>query len=150
MGKREQNAQKTRVAILETADRLIAERGYEQISVAEITRTAGIAKGTFYNYFEKKEDLIRALYHSHFEVLNTGIDALVAGDACAGLRAYLEGFADVVVQADVMQARGCAICSCRRMDGQSGRMMRMRSARCCRGCVIMDGSCTTRPWMRSR
>ena len=119
MGKREQNAQKTRVAILETADRLIAERGYEQISVAEITRTAGIAKGTFYNYFEKKEDLIRALYHSHFEELNTGIDALVAGDACAGLRAYLEGLADVVVQADVMQARAWVRYMLLPQDGRS-------------------------------
>ena len=119
MGKREQNAQKTRVAILETADRLIAERGYEQISVEEITRTAGVAKGTFYNYFEKKEDLIRALYHSHFEELNTGIDALVAGDACSGLRAYLEGFVDVVVQADVMQARAWVRYMLLPQDGRS-------------------------------
>ena len=81
MGKREQNAQETRVAILETADRLIAERGYEQISVEEITRTAGIAKGTFYNYFKKKEDLIRALYHAHFAVLNDRIPALAEGAA---------------------------------------------------------------------
>lgn len=119
MGKREQNAQKTRVAILETADRLIAERGYEQISVAEITRTAGIAKGTFYNYFEKKEDLIRALYHSHFEELNAGITALAEGDACAGIRAYLEGFADVVVQADVMQARAWVRYMLLPQDGRS-------------------------------
>ena len=119
MGKREQNAQKTRVAILETADRLIAERGYEQISVAEITRTAGIAKGTFYNYFEKKEDLIRALYHSHFEEMNAGITALAAGDACAGIRAYLEGFADVVVQADVMQARAWVRYMLLPQDGRS-------------------------------
>ena len=119
MGKREQNAQETRVAILETADRLIAERGYEQISVEEITRAAGVAKGTFYNYFEKKEDLIRALYHSHFEELNTGIDALAAGDACAGIRAYLEGLADVVVQADVMQARAWVRYMLLPQDGRS-------------------------------
>ena len=119
MGKREQNAQKTRVAILETADRLIAERGYEKISVEEITRTAGIAKGTFYNYFEKKEDLIRALYHSHFEELNAGITALAEGDACAGIRAYLEGLADVVVQADVMQARAWVRYMLLPQDGRS-------------------------------
>lgn len=119
MGKREQNAQETRVAILETADRLITERGYEQISVEEITRTAGIAKGTFYNYFEKKEDLIRALYHSHFEELNAGITALAEGDACAGIRAYLEGLADVVVQADVMQARAWVRYMLLPQDGRS-------------------------------
>ena len=87
--------------------------------MAEITRAAGVAKGTFYNYFEKKEDLIRALYHSHFEELNTGIDALVAGDACAGLRAYLEGLADVVVQADVMQARAWVRYMLLPQDGRS-------------------------------
>lgn len=105
MGKREQNAQETCVAILETADRLIAERGYEQISVEEITRTAGIAKGTFYNYFKKKEDLIRALYHAHFAVLNDRIPALAEGAAVESLTRYLDEFAAVIEAAGAMQAR---------------------------------------------
>ncbi len=119
MGKREEKSQETRRLLLAAAEERIRMSGYEQVSVAEITRAAGVAKGTFYNYFEKKEDLIRALYHSHFEELNTGIDALVAGDACAGLRAYLEGLADVVVQADVMQARAWVRYMLLPQDGRS-------------------------------
>ena len=86
MGKREEKSQETRRLLLAAAEERIRMSGYEQVSVAEITRAAGVAKGTFYNYFEKKEDLIRALYHSHFEELNAGITALAEGDACAGIR----------------------------------------------------------------
>ncbi|WP_314536816.1 TetR/AcrR family transcriptional regulator [uncultured Selenomonas sp.] len=119
MGKREEKSQETRRLLLAAAEERIRMSGYEQVSVAEITRAAGVAKGTFYNYFEKKEDLIRALYHSHFEELNAGITALAEGDACAGIRAYLEGFADVVVQADVMQARAWVRYMLLPQDGRS-------------------------------
>lgn len=37
---------------------LFAERGFDQTSVAAIAREAGIAKGTFYLYFESKQALL--------------------------------------------------------------------------------------------
>lgn len=47
-----------RAALVEVARRLWAEKGFDQTSVAEIAREAGIAKGTFYLYFESKEALL--------------------------------------------------------------------------------------------
>ncbi|HEY8427747.1 MAG TPA: TetR/AcrR family transcriptional regulator [Sandaracinaceae bacterium] len=47
-----------RTALAEVALKLWAEKGFDQTSVAEITREAGIAKGTFYLYFESKEALL--------------------------------------------------------------------------------------------
>ncbi len=38
--------------------KLWAERGYDKTSVAEIAREAGVAKGTFYLYFESKQSLL--------------------------------------------------------------------------------------------
>jgi len=44
--------------LAEVALRLWAERGFDQTSVAAIAEQAGVAKGTFYLYFESKEALL--------------------------------------------------------------------------------------------
>ena len=47
-----------RAALADVALKLWAERGYDRTSVASIAREAGIAKGTFYLYFESKDALL--------------------------------------------------------------------------------------------
>jgi AcrR family transcriptional regulator len=47
-----------RAALADVALKLWAERGFDQTSVAAIAREAGIAKGTFYLYFESKGALL--------------------------------------------------------------------------------------------
>ena len=47
-----------RTEIADAALRLWAEKGFDQGSVAAIAREAGVAKGTFYLYFESKEALL--------------------------------------------------------------------------------------------
>jgi len=51
----------TRRAILEAAESVIGTAGYNEASIAEITRLAGVAQGTFYIYFKGKEEVFRAL-----------------------------------------------------------------------------------------
>ncbi|MFD2046699.1 TetR/AcrR family transcriptional regulator [Ornithinibacillus salinisoli] len=46
---------KTRKKILDTAEKIFGENGYFETSVAEITVRAGVAQGTFYNYFPTKK-----------------------------------------------------------------------------------------------
>jgi AcrR family transcriptional regulator len=48
----------TRQAISDVATRLAVERGFENVSVEEIAREAGVARKTVFNYFARKEDLI--------------------------------------------------------------------------------------------
>jgi AcrR family transcriptional regulator len=59
-GKRNANKEKTKQAILAAALKLFAEKGFYNTSTRAISRKAGIAEGTLFNYFETKEDL--ALY----------------------------------------------------------------------------------------
>lgn len=59
-GKRNRNKEKTKQAILAAALKLFAEKGFYNTSTRAISRKAGIAEGTLFNYFETKEDL--ALY----------------------------------------------------------------------------------------
>lgn len=54
---REEKKLETKNRILEAAMCLFAEQGFEATTVAQITEAAGVAKGTFFNYFKTKEDV---------------------------------------------------------------------------------------------
>ncbi|MEF3313134.1 TetR/AcrR family transcriptional regulator [Paenibacillus sp. GYB004] len=53
---------------------LFQEKGFEQVTVQEIASACGIAKGTFFNYFTKKEEILLYLGESQLEVLNRGME----------------------------------------------------------------------------
>ncbi|SRR6266567_816832 len=53
-GLRERNRRHTRAAIADAAMRLFAQRGFDQVSVAQIAAAAGVAEKTVYNYFPVK------------------------------------------------------------------------------------------------
>jgi AcrR family transcriptional regulator len=57
-GLRERKKQQTRQLLADTARRLFAERGFENVSVAEISRVADVSQATVFNYFPTKEDLV--------------------------------------------------------------------------------------------
>ncbi len=44
--------------ILEKSVSLFKEKGYSSISIEQIAKETGIAKGTFYNYFTTKKDIL--------------------------------------------------------------------------------------------
>ncbi|WP_342304624.1 TetR/AcrR family transcriptional regulator [Methanolobus sp. ZRKC5] len=51
-----------KTALLQAALRLFTERGFQGTSTALISKEAGVATGTLFNYFPTKEDLINGLY----------------------------------------------------------------------------------------
>jgi len=56
-GRRTENKEKTRQAILRAALELFASQGFYRTTTKAISRKAGIAEGTLFNYFRTKEDL---------------------------------------------------------------------------------------------
>src|ERR1700753_2618993 len=57
-GLRERKKEQTRAAITHSAITLFLERGFEQVSIAEIAEAAGVAKQTVTNYFPNKAHLV--------------------------------------------------------------------------------------------
>jgi AcrR family transcriptional regulator len=57
-GLRERKKALTRQLIADTAARLFAERGYENVAVSDVAREADVAEQTVYNYFPTKEQLV--------------------------------------------------------------------------------------------
>jgi AcrR family transcriptional regulator len=60
-GLRERKKLRTRRLIADAAARLFAERGYEQVTVADVARAAEVSEQTVYNYFQGKEQLVTDL-----------------------------------------------------------------------------------------
>jgi AcrR family transcriptional regulator len=68
--------------MLKAAMDLFIQRGYEEVSVEEIARSAGQSKGAFYWYFKDKEDCVRQLIASLGKNLDEGLlDQLNAGNS---------------------------------------------------------------------
>ncbi|KAJ55441.1 TetR family transcriptional regulator [Actibacterium mucosum KCTC 23349] len=87
--------QQTRAAILDAAERVIGAEGFSAASIAGITREAGIAQGTFYIYFESKEQVFRELVLEMGRLTRENLAAAVSGTNSrleaerAGLLAFL-------------------------------------------------------------
>lgn len=58
MSLRQKRKIETKNRIFEVSGKLFKEKGFESTTIDEITKEAGIAKGTFFNYFPTKESLV--------------------------------------------------------------------------------------------
>lgn len=59
-----------RSELVAAAARLIAERGYHEITVADIVSELGVSHGTFYNYFESRRAILDAVIDAGFQAIN--------------------------------------------------------------------------------
>ncbi len=57
-GRRRRKAVETRLALFRAATKLFVERGYNNVTVEDITEAADVGKGTFFNYFPTKEHVL--------------------------------------------------------------------------------------------
>ena len=69
----------TRARLLNAALKLMADRGIDAIAINEITEAADVGFGSFYNHFESKEAIHRALTDLVFEEFANALDRALAG-----------------------------------------------------------------------
>jgi AcrR family transcriptional regulator len=87
---------RTREKLLAAAEAEVGEKGFHAVGIGDITRRAGVALGSFYTYFESKEEIYRALVSYLSQRVRSWVGERVAGipDRVAaegrGLEAFLE------------------------------------------------------------
>lgn len=73
----------TRQHILETGLGIFAGKGFASVGLNELLKAAGVPKGSFYHYFESKEQYGQALLEDYFERYLSDIDNLFAAEAAS-------------------------------------------------------------------
>ena len=92
-GLRELKKERTRRHIADTAARLFAEHGYENVAVTDVARAAEVAEQTVYNYFPVKEQLVTDRDQQVQDRLSDLIRARPPGvTAAAAVRDYVLAF----------------------------------------------------------
>ena len=99
MSTRAAQAERTRQQILETAERLFVDRGYDATSLQMIADEMGLTKAAVYYHFRAKVDIRHEIMRSRVEQLRTLLDEAAA---IRGRRARVEhvvdGFVDFFVE----------------------------------------------------
>jgi AcrR family transcriptional regulator len=88
----ETDRQAIRRTLREKGRELFLRYGLRKTKVSELARAAGIAKGTFYHFFDSKEELCLEIFHHEEEDLRGRLRELLARheDARGALRAVLD------------------------------------------------------------
>ena len=149
--------------LLELGARLFTEHAYDEISMAQIAREAGISKALLYHYFPSKQDYFMATLAGGAEELRARIEpdpalppAQALTDALDAYLAWIEDNADAYAKlfrsaagvpevrelVDGVRAGDGAIAS---STASARRPTRGRAPRCTGGC----GSWTGRAWTGS-
>jgi len=74
----------TRQHILDTAEALMAVKGYTAVGLTEVLTTATVPKGSFYHYFSSKDAFGEAVLESYFRAYLAGMDAILASPGATG------------------------------------------------------------------
>ena len=101
-----EKGQRVRQRIIEAANRLFYERGYNRTSFSDIADVAGVQRGNFYYYFRSKEDILLAVIASRSE----GIARMLADwrDTIADPRDRLRRYVQILDnEVDNVLAFGC-------------------------------------------
>jgi AcrR family transcriptional regulator len=93
--------QRTRAALLRAARAVFERDGFLDVKITDIAREAGVAVGSFYTYFDDKDEIFAAVLEEvEEEMLHPGVHlAHAAGDDPVAMiedsnRAYLESYRD--------------------------------------------------------
>lgn len=99
-----------RKRLLETGGELIHLQGFNHTGIQEILKTAGVPKGSFYFYFDNKEDFGLQLvdyYGERFHATLAEVEARGGGDPIEELRLLFKAFLDYFERQGY--TRGCPV-----------------------------------------
>ena len=96
MNKRQKSAIETKRKLISAGLELIKEKGFDAINVEDITKKAGVAKGTFYVYFKRKEDIVMEISRTPFCEIAEELEQMENAELFDKLRYYFRRFMEQV------------------------------------------------------
>jgi AcrR family transcriptional regulator len=101
----QERSRATRAALVATARRLFAERGYAHVPAEEVVTAAGVTRGALYHHFADKQQLFAAVLEELEAEVTAEVAAAItaAPDRLAGMVAGLGRFLDVCQRPEVAQ-----------------------------------------------
>ncbi|WP_454286013.1 TetR/AcrR family transcriptional regulator [Rhizobium arsenicireducens] len=114
-----------REQILDGARQVFMKMGFDAASMNDVTREAGVSKGTIYVYFQSKEDLFAALIERQKGRFTDALRDILADseDAEQGLRRFAEAFVHQIVETDMIPAMRTVLGVVDRMPGLCHRFL---------------------------
>src|SRR5438309_5589995 len=98
---RSRKGERTRARLLDAAKEIFEENGFLDARIADIAERAGLSHGSFYHYFDSKEQIFREVAEALDEHLSEPMESIVfAPEPSASardrlfraIRAYLESY----------------------------------------------------------
>src|SRR5262245_40246468 len=100
----------TKTILLEAGKRIFLERGYNHSGIEAILQAAGVPKGSFYYYFESKEDFGLQVLDRFAAEIRANFDRSLGDLTRSPLQRLRHYFEEVCVRLDSRQCRnGCLV-----------------------------------------
>ena len=78
--------------LIDTAEALFIEKGYDNTTVEEIVKKAEVAKGTFYHYFKSKNEILDALLDRYIEEINELMNHIESAEGISAVEKIVRVF----------------------------------------------------------
>ena len=105
MNKRQISALETKHRLITAGLDLLKSKGFDAINVEDITQKAGVAKGTFYTYFKRKEDIVLEISRSTFGEIAKELENMENMLITEKLTHYFHRFMECVVSCGIHISR---------------------------------------------
>jgi AcrR family transcriptional regulator len=114
---RAEQAEHTRQLVLDTAQRLFAEQGYDATSLQMVADAMGVTKANVYYYFHTKAEILSAIIAPSLAAVEVLLDSasLIRGKR-ERTRHVVTGFVDILVGTRAMAALGSSDPAIRRYE----------------------------------
>lgn len=96
MKKRQISAQQTKQKLITAGRELLKKNGFDSINVEDITQKAGVAKGSFYTYFKRKEDIVLEISRAPFSEIAEELETMEDLEFTARITHYFKRFMECV------------------------------------------------------
>ncbi|MBE0601284.1 MAG: TetR/AcrR family transcriptional regulator [Firmicutes bacterium] len=90
---RQFQAEETHKKIYNTAFSLMTKKGFDKITIKDISKKAGVSIGTFYHYYKSKDDILHEVYKKGDDYFRDIKSGLQSGSATERIVEYFQYYA---------------------------------------------------------